>query len=259
MRNLTVLLYFVFILTACSSNHIEAPDGPPRHHVDVNKIPNAVPKKEAHCRYGNQASYTVNGKTYHVLATSHGYRKVGLASWYGKKFDGHRTSCGEPYDMLAMTAASKTLPLPTYVKVVNIMNNHEIIVKVNDRGPFHVNRIIDLSYTAAKKLGMIDTGTTLVEVIALSPKDGNHFPDAVMNQPSQSYIQSGAFHNRDYAEAHANKLKAAIADDTIPVKLKQDRSLFRVLVGPFLDAEQHQRVKTQLMALSQGRILEVFS
>ena len=259
MKKIKLLITITFLLSACNFNRIETPDGPPLQDIDVKKIPNAIPKKEAPCRYGNQATYSVNGKTYHVLPTSQGYRKVGLASWYGKKFDGHRTSCGEAYDMLAMTAASKTLPLPTYVKVVNIMNNHEVIVKINDRGPFHPNRIIDLSYAAAKKLGMIGTGTTLVEVIALSPEDGDYVPEVRVKQPIQRYLQSGAFHNRDYAEAHVNQLKKALADDTVPVKLKQDHSLFRVLVGPFIDAAQYQHVKAQLMALSQGHILEVFS
>jgi len=132
-------------------------------------IPNAVPKNEPLSPYGNPPEYERNGVTYHVLKSAKGYDKEGIASWYGPEFQGKRTSSGEPYDMYAMTAAHKTLPLPTYVEVTNLENGRKVIVRVNDRGPFAKNRLIDLSYVAALKLGIVASGTARVRVRALTP------------------------------------------------------------------------------------------
>lgn len=126
-------------------------------------------EKEPLSRYGNIDSYTVFGKKYYTINTSKGYREIGDASWYGKKFHGRLTSNREPYDMYGISAAHKTLPLPSYVKVTNLKNNKELIVRVNDRGPFHGNRIIDLSYGAAKKLDMVEDGVAKVKVEAIPP------------------------------------------------------------------------------------------
>ena len=144
-------------------------DGPPREAVDVSRIPDAVPRVEPKSRYGNPDSYEVFGKRYYPLQSSRGYRERGVASWYGQKFHGRRTSSGETYNMHAMTAAHKTLPLPSYVQVTNLRNSRRVVVRVNDRGPFHPNRIIDLSHTAAAKLRMLGKGTALVEVRAIDP------------------------------------------------------------------------------------------
>lgn len=163
-----VTLSLCLLLTSCA--FMRHKDGPPNYNVDVSKIPNAVPKVEPRARYGNQKSYTVFGKRYYTLQSSHGYTAVGTASWYGTQFHTLRTSSGERYNMLAMTAAHKTLPLPTYVEVTNLRNHRKIIVKVNDRGPFSSNRLIDLSYVAAKKLGMIGHGTALVKIKAIDPR-----------------------------------------------------------------------------------------
>ena len=133
--------------------------------------PGPIPKVEPRSRYGNPSSYVVFGKTYYTLPSSEGYVERGIASWYGKKFHGRPTSSREPYNMYAMTAAHTQLPLPTYVLVTNLKNGKQIIVRVNDRGPFHDNRIIDLSYTAATKLDIVREGTGLVEVRALDPVD----------------------------------------------------------------------------------------
>ena len=143
-------------LTGCATRHHPAgpQDGPPSKIVNVTKIPNAVPRVEARSKYGNPPSYEVYGKRYHVMQTAKGYHQTGIASWYGMKFQGKRTSSGEPYDLAGMTAAHKSLPLPTYVRVTNLENHKTIIIKVNDRGPFHVNRVIDLTYAGAKKLGI---------------------------------------------------------------------------------------------------------
>jgi len=130
----------------------------------------AVPRVEPRSRYGNPPFYDVFGKRYYVLASSSGYVERGVASWYGPGFHKIRTSTGEPYDMYGMTAAHKTLPLPAYVRVTNLQNGRSIVVRVNDRGPFVGNRIIDLSYTAAAKLDMLRDGTAMVEVRVIDPE-----------------------------------------------------------------------------------------
>ncbi len=144
-------------------------DGPPEIDLDVTHIPNATPKIEPMSRYGNPSKYEVFGVNYHTMPRSKGFVTEGTASWYGRKFHGQRTSSGEPYDMYGMTAAHKSLPLPTYAKVENLRNGKEVIVKINDRGPFVKDRILDLSYAAAKKLGIHATGTGKVRVTAIDP------------------------------------------------------------------------------------------
>ncbi len=141
------------------------------YDVDVSQIPDAEPREEPFSRYGNKSPYVVFGETYNVLPTPKGYKERGIASWYGPDFHGKRTSSWETYDMFRMTAAHKSLPLPCYAKVTNLQNGKHIIVKVNDRGPFHDGRIIDLSFAAAKKLDMAVDGTAQVEVEALNPDD----------------------------------------------------------------------------------------
>jgi rare lipoprotein A len=145
-----------------------ATPAPPAHLLEV---PDAVPRVEPRSIYGNPPSYEVFGKRYYVMASSVGYVERGVASWYGPGFHKERTSVGEPYDMYGMTAAHKSLPLPAYVRVTNLQNGRSCVVRVNDRGPFVGNRIIDLSYTAAAKLDMLRDGTAMVEVRALQPVD----------------------------------------------------------------------------------------
>jgi rare lipoprotein A len=140
----------------------------PAHLLDV---PDAVPRTEPRSIYGNPPSYEVFGKRYYVMASSVGYVERGVASWYGPGFHKELTSVREPYDMYGMTAAHKTLPLPAYVRVTNLQNGRSCVVRVNDRGPFVGNRIIDLSYTAAAKLDMLRDGTAMVEVRTLQPLD----------------------------------------------------------------------------------------
>ena len=161
------------LLASCA--HFSQTDGPPSYDVDVSNIPNAVPKVEPKSAYGNPNSYMVKGATYYPLMSSKGFTQTGLASWYGTRFHEKDTSSREPYDMFAMTAAHKTLPLPTYLIVTNLENGRRVIVRVNDRGPFYSNRIIDLSYTAAKKLGIYPKGTARVKIEAIDPAKP-HFP-----------------------------------------------------------------------------------
>ena len=141
----------------------------PRNAPDVNQIPDAVPRAEPRSAFGNPPYYTVGGRRYAVLPSASGYVERGVASWYGTEFHGLRTSTGESYDMFAMTAAHKTLPLPCYARVTNLSNGRSVVVRINDRGPFVANRIIDLSYSAAARLDMIRSGTAFVEVDVLNP------------------------------------------------------------------------------------------
>ena len=162
------LLAGSLLLGACGS--LVTHDSAPTRYVDHTRVANAVPKVEPRSKYGNPDSYVVRGKQYTVRKTAVGFSQRGIASWYGTKFHGHRTSSGEPYNMYAMTAAHKTLPIPSYVEVTNLDNRRKIVVRVNDRGPFHDGRIIDLSYVAAKKLGITATGTGQVEIRAIDPR-----------------------------------------------------------------------------------------
>ena len=168
MRRLTALLAAVAVLGGCAGTAVR--DGGPDRAMDFSHVPDAVPKYERRTRAGNPPSYVVNGRRYRLLDSPEGYVKRGIASWYGTKFHGRKTSLGERYDMYAMTAAHKTLPIPSYVRVRNLRNGREVVVRVNDRGPFHENRIIDLSYAAASKLGIAQTGTGLVEVRTVTPE-----------------------------------------------------------------------------------------
>lgn len=168
------LLFVVLILSGCGSlpNHngfSHWGDGAPSRQVDLSTIPDAEPQIVPYSRHGNPETYVVNGRRYRVLKDSANFRQQGVASWYGTKFHGHKTSSGEPYDMYAMTAAHKTLPLPTWLIVTNRNNGKKVLVKVNDRGPFIADRILDLSYAAAAKLGVTDTGTAPVTIRAIDP------------------------------------------------------------------------------------------
>lgn len=148
-----------------------SPDGGPSNPPDLSQVPDAVPRDEPRARYGNPASYEVFGQTYYVKDSAEGYDEEGIASWYGTKFHGRRTSSGEPYDMYAMTAAHRSLPLPAYAEVTNLDNGKRVVVRINDRGPFVDNRIIDLSYAAATRLDMVDAGTAPVRVRTVTAAD----------------------------------------------------------------------------------------
>ena len=172
-HSIEVYLLLSLVLAGCSFFSAIDPvkrDGAPSKKLKDCDIQNAVPRVEPRSRYGNPATYTVRGKTYRVLDSGEGFRERGVASWYGTAFHGNPTSSGERYDMYAMTAAHKHLPLPSYVEVRNLENGRRVIVKVNDRGPFISGRIIDLSYAAATKIGMLGSGTAKVEIAVLDPE-----------------------------------------------------------------------------------------
>ncbi len=191
------LLFIIFsiVLSGCST--MKRHDGAPDYYVDESKIPNAVPKVEPLAKNGNMPSYVVFGKRYYTMKSSKNYEAVGTASWYGTLFHSRSTSSGEPYDMLGMTAAHKTLPLPTYVEVTNLNNHRTIIVKVNDRGPFESNRIIDLSYVAAKKLGMLPHGTASVKIKAIDPSTWGKTDNMWLASNSESNSETQSSDNTD--------------------------------------------------------------
>ncbi len=187
-------------------------------------------------RYGNPGTYRVNGHHYEVLTTSKGYHARGLASWYGTKFHSKRTSSGEDYNMYALTAAHKTLPLPTYVRVKNLNNGKVAIVRVNDRGPFHSDRIIDLSYAAAAKLGLMPKGTALVEIEALTSTSSQA-------HAAHYYLQAGAFNSNKLAAALRSKLSKLTNS---PVFIEKYQNRFIVRVGPFAEKRKADQLKTTL-------------
>jgi rare lipoprotein A len=227
------------MLWSCSSAPIlDNEDGAPDRVVDVSTIPNAVPRVEPRSSYGNPSSYAVNGHVYHVLASSKGYVARGIASWYGTKFHGRLTSSGEPYNMYAMTAAHRTLPLPTFVRVTNLRNGRSVVVKVNDRGPFVKNRLIDLSYVAARKLGVVAAGTAPVEIRAIDPRHPQPVLARATNTDSAAhatrlYVQVGAFINRFNAERLRTRLQQLPVHPVhIEQAVSEQRTVYRVRIGP---------------------------
>ncbi len=203
---------------------------------------------------GNPSSYVVFGQRYHVLDSSEGFVQRGIASWYGTKFHGRKTSSGEVYNLHAMTAAHKTLPIPVYVHVKNLDNGRSVVVKVNDRGPFIDGRIIDLSYAAAKKLGVDGPGTANVEISVLEA--GESVPGkSVRTLPlvelddkgSPLYIQMGSFASEENADRLVENLHRANESSARVSSLQTDNGLyFRVRVGPMYDIDEANAVVRRL-------------
>lgn len=213
---------------------------------DASSVPNAVPQPVTPSKYGNPDSYVVLGVRYNVLDSSDGYDERGIASWYGPGFDGKRTSSGEVYDMYQMTAANKVLPLPTYARVTNLENGKSVVVKINDRGPFHENRIIDLSYAAAARLGMLKKGTALVDVKAItvgappSPDEiaASQPPRSEFAQPPKLYLQVGAYADNANAERMKARLELeAVGPVAITTIIREGMSLYRVRIGPLANVD----------------------
>jgi rare lipoprotein A len=235
--------------------------------------PDAIPKAEPKSKYGNMSSYVVLGRRYHTKESSKNHVERGLASWYGSKFHGRRTSSGEVYDMHKMTAAHKTLPLPSYVQVTNLENGRTAVVRVNDRGPFHGGRVIDLSYAAAKKLGVVSAGTAKVEVRSIDPRDhgglvasrpaaplhhheDDHaaFRDAGLTDADRLYLQVGAFDELANAEQFRHRLLAHVAS---PVDIRPGAEAefapYKVRVGPLSSRAEAEAVSRQLTTLGIGQ------
>lgn len=243
--------------------------------LDPDNIPDAVPIFEPRTSAGNKSPYTVLGETYQVMPESTGYTVTGKASWYGKKFHGYKTSNGETYDMYKMSAAHRTLPLPSYVRVTNLANGRTGIVRVNDRGPFHSDRVMDLSYAAAVKLDMVKTGTAQIRIEAIEPSSTTYAareagrdtlprsskkPATASSYPVQNavskdlpqktpvadgntYLQAGAFRNQDSALA----LREKLADLTgMPVNVDSLQGFFKVRIGPLSDPNEVHNI-TELL------------
>lgn len=259
--HLTLLIVVAVALSGCGGGGIVSK---PRPDWGSEGPPDAVPKTEPLSRYGNPRSYIVFGKRYEVLDSSAGYAERGIASWYGKDFHGKRTSGGDTYNMYAMTAAHKSLPLPTYVRVTNLRNNRSAVLRVNDRGPFHGNRIIDLSYAAAYKLDLVRNGTGLVEVVALNP-DGSESrarPQPVTaTAPAKEpeiYVQVGAFSSRDNAEQLRARLQANSIDNIrISSAADSQQPVYRVRVGPLetVEAADQTVSKLETVGVNEHRIV----
>jgi rare lipoprotein A len=275
------LLALALVLGACGGHGIRG-DGPPSAgSVRIPDLPDdPVPRPEPRSRYGNGPEYEVFGNRYTVMPSSANYQERGVASWYGKKFHGNLTSNRETYDMYQMTAAHKTLPLPTYVRVTNLANDKTIIVRVNDRGPFIHNRIIDLSYAAALKLDIVRDGTGLVEVTAIdfAEPSGDRLtrqavppapPEPAAQQPAPAtdtttstsvatnsvtdgsiYVQVGAFGERSNAERRVSMLWSANIDNAfIYEDMSGEAVLLRVRIGPVKDVLEYDALVAELEAI----------
>ena len=236
----------LLLLAGCSVR--EARDGAGRP-LDPDDIAVPEPRAEPRARYGNHSPYTVNGRTYHVRTSARGYRERGEASWYGRKFHGRRTSSGEPFDMYKVSAAHRTLPLPSWVEVTNLDNGRKLVVRVNDRGPFKDGRIIDLSYAAAVKLGVVEQGTAPVEVRALPVSEARATVAArPMSVPVE--VQAGAFSHRERAEGVARQLdEAGIGGARVqPARVGRDR-VWRVRLGPFWEPAHAEALVRRILTL----------
>jgi rare lipoprotein A len=234
--------------------------------IDTSVIPNAIPKPEPITKAGNKSPYEVFGKTYWVLPSNKGYKESGVASWYGTKFHGRLTSNGEIYNMYGMTAAHKSLPIPSYARVTNTENGRSIVVRINDRGPFHDDRLIDLSYVGAMKLGYADKGTAkvLIEAIDTSPepkvvpttmapplaKPTPVSPPAPQPQTAKAetadsgqYLQVGAFTDMAAAQQLKNKIRSLTSQ---PLVLRTQDKLHKLWIGPIADNIELLSIKAML-------------
>ena len=262
-------------------------DGEPLEKIDVSTIPEPVPVAEEPSRYGNRSPYSVLGQSYRVLPSSRGYVERGISSWYGNKFHGYMTSSFEPYDMYKFSAAHKSLPLPSWARVTNLENGRSVVVRVNDRGPFHDNRLIDLSYAAAVKIGVWPKGTGLVEVRAITPGEAEPAPTTIAAAPRTAprqppvarpapvvatavtavapaaeldggtapriYLQVGAYGEVANAERAARAVEGAGFGDVRVVDAQVNgRHVRRVRIGPLKDADEADRLTGEIRKLGLG-------
>ena len=241
-------------------------DRAPVESIELSSIPEVIPGPVVRTIAGNRSPYTVLGKTYFVLPSEEGYSERGIASWYGEKFHGHKTSNGEVFDMYHVSAAHKSLPIPSFLKVTNLDNNRSIVVRVNDRGPFHGNRLIDLSYAAALKLGYAETGTARVQlesIVAenfpidsikrngLSLQAGSSNSTSTTNQ----YLQVAAFSSRINAQELSKKLEGILERPVLinSVINPAGTILYRVRIAPINDPIELEKIARQLVAAKFDR------
>ena len=244
----SLILLMVLILSACStSRYADKHDSTPSRQPNQSELHDATAHAEPFSRGGNK-NYQVRGINYQVLTTANGFEQTGTASWYGQKFHGHLTSNGEVYDMYAMSAAHKNLPLPTYLKVTNLANNKTVIVRVNDRGPFHQNRIVDLSYSAAYKLDMLKAGTAKVKITAITEFEEK--PQTIadnlvvqMKQQEKHYIQVFATRKQDVAIKTAQKLAKQYLQK---VNYPEQDGIYRIQIGPIVNQATRDKLLLRL-------------
>tara|TARA_S200000501_G_scaffold135366_1_gene128101 strand:- start:1321 stop:2184 length:864 start_codon:yes stop_codon:yes gene_type:complete len=241
-------------------------DRAPSKPIELGSIPDVVPAPVVRTLAGNRSPYSVLGETYFVLPSEEGYSERGIASWYGEKFHGHKTSNGEVFDMYHVSAAHKSLPIPSFLKVTNLDNNRTIVVRVNDRGPFHGDRIIDLSYAAALKLGYAEIGTARVELEAIITEklsneyglgqDSNLKRGAIKpSRSSKQYLQVAAFSNQLSAKKLSQKLKEMIISPVLVSSMKDSagKVLYRVRIGPIDDPAELKKITERLVSADLGR------
>ncbi|WP_063661786.1 septal ring lytic transglycosylase RlpA family protein [Aliivibrio fischeri] len=259
-----LLLVVSLILAGCASEPPKSSSDEPnagRYQIDNDIAPNmpisvehiedAHPRYEPKSLYGNK-DYTLLGKDYPIVKEPKGFTQEGISSWYGKKFHGHKTSNGEVYDMYSMSAAHKTLPLPSYVKVTNKDNGKTAIVRVNDRGPFHEGRIIDLSFAAAAKLDVLKTGTANVKIEYISVAKPTNPQEWHAIDPNQYHIQMVAVKNEQSADKIAKKLEAQF---NAPTNIIKSGNVYRVRLGPFIDRD---RADKTLIEAKNGQYTSAF-
>jgi len=227
------------------SRYQQAQDGAPPRPIDPVDVKDAVPRPDPILSVGNASPYEVNGVKYDVLDDYKSYKVRGTASWYGAKFHGHKTSNGEIYDLYLASAAHKTLPIPCFARVTNLDNGKSIIVRVNDRGPFHSDRVIDLSYGAAVKLGYMEAGTARVEVEVVDVIGVDDRRDSVAGD--YRYLQLGAYSTEDSARRLQDSLQALLAPPVFVSEVQSGANLlYRVRIGPMSDAVELESVQKQL-------------
>ncbi len=268
---LGIALLVIGLVASCSSNPSQ--DGPPRQKGDPWAAPEPTPQQLPRSRYGNPDEYVVFGKKYRVMPQATGFTQEGDASWYGQKFHGQRTSSGEPFDMFALTAAHRELPIPCIARVTNLSNGKSVNVRVNDRGPFHSERILDLSWAAAVRLGVVEQGTARVRVTviesmadlepssnatasfdidsetaaAATPRNTIVLPIRTGNQssrPTQYFLQVGAF--RDRAKATSSRQRFAAMGYPVAPSSPDSGGWLRVWLGPWPDSSGAEAVAAEL-------------
>ncbi|MDH5785585.1 MAG: septal ring lytic transglycosylase RlpA family protein [Chromatiales bacterium] len=267
-HRLLLITLFSVVVSGCS---FSPRDSGPKQPMDFSHLGDATPKHEKRTRAGNPPTYVVLGKRYYVMEESTGFVERGIASWYGKKFHGRKTSNGETYNMYAMTAAHKTLPIPSYLQVTNLDNGKSVVVRVNDRGPFHEGRIVDLSYAAASKLGIAQNGTGRVEIRAIEPGEGKDKTTITATAPTQKpaptplpsstpepnsnqlFLQLGSF----ISQYNAESLRAQLALNNVTgaevQRIEIDRkNIYRVRIGPITSIEEADSLATRISDLGMG-------
>jgi rare lipoprotein A len=276
LKALLALLLAALAAAGCATPAKRSPyysdDGPPQSvPQDLDRVPDAVPRPEPPHRYANRP-YSVFGETYTPVVNTQPFKQRGVASWYGRKFQGQKTASGEPYDMFQMTAAHKTLPIPSYVKVTNLANRKSVVVRINDRGPFHSNRIIDLSYAAASRIGLAAKGSGLVEIervfeppkkdaAAASPPAPDTAPvpvaAAAPPTPAQAqaseppdppglWIQLAAFSSAEAADAYRDKVARQMPWIAEPVQVVESEGYSRVRLGPYRTRDEAEAIAAKV-------------